>query len=171
MWGTPENMYNIHKPLLFPVKTFGCDSSKFALQYGIDAGIYNETETIDFNNMTPENESLLQQKCREANMLTTNSIGYLHDGVFEKFVDWFAEGTEPGLFVVGLAFPFEGVERGRVQKRYLLEKLDFFDSLSVVYRKPTKSEEQLFEEYRLCGRMAYETWYLTRRCEQSPQNI
>ena len=166
MWGTPGNLYNIHKPPLFPVKTFGCDSSQNALQYGKDAGIYDENVTVDFNNMTPEVEMLLHEKCREANIFATNSIGYLNDGVFEKLVEWFAEGTEPGLFAIGFVYPFDGVEGGRAQKCYLLGKLDFFNSLPVVYRSPTKDEEQLFEEYHVCGRMVYETWYLTRRCEQ-----
>ena len=167
MWGTPGNLYNIHKPLLFPVKTFGCDSSENALQYGKDAGIYDEIVTIDFNDMSPKIEILLRQKCREANISTINSLGYLNDGVFEKVVDWFAEGTEPGLFVTAFMYPYDGVDRIRAQKRYLLGKLDFFNSMPLAHRSPTDSEQELLSKgYQMWGRLTYETWYMSRRCEQ-----
>ncbi|XP_075260941.1 uncharacterized protein LOC142352299 [Convolutriloba macropyga] len=152
MWGTPGNMYTIHKPLMFPVHTFGCDMSSLALEYGKDAGIYDETATVDLNNMTSENEFLLHQKCREANISTINSLGYLNDGVFEQIVDWFAEGTEPGLFVTAFMYPYDGVQRIKTQKQYLLEKLDFFNSLPLVHRTPTEKErEQLGKEYGMWG--------------------
>jgi len=164
MWASEENCYTLHKPRQFPVKTFAADISAAALQYGREAGIFDETARIDFNDFQPGDEEILRERCRTANILTMNSLAYLNDGVFEQILGWFESGKEPGLLILAFNYPYDGVDRMRIQKYYLLRRFNFFNSLPLIHTTLTEAEkEKLGNDFGVRDRLFYEIWFLTRK--------
>ena len=164
MWSSEETCYRLHKPRQFPVKTFAADKSEPALQYGKDAGIFDQVAAVDFNKPTPEQETILREKCQTANILIMNSLAYLNDGVFEQLLGWFESGKEPGILILAFNYPFDGVDRMRIQKSYLLKRFDFFNSLPLIDREMSEAEvKKLGNEFGVRDRLFYEIWFLTRK--------
>lgn len=164
MWGSLSTCYTLSKPRQFPVTTFGCDMSKAALEYGLKAGIFDGTAALDLNNLTASQKELVREKCKTANIMTFNSFVYINDGVFEQVMEWFAEGTEPGMLLLGLIYPYDGVERMRSWKKLLLEKFEFFDTVPAANRTLDKQESINYgTEFGCWERSYYDFWYLTRK--------
>ena len=98
MWSTENTCYETPKPRQFDCVTWGCDISKNACMYAKKAGIYDEVDVLDLNKMSASETVALQNRCRNANILHINSLGYISDAVLLDIIDWFSEGTEPGMF-------------------------------------------------------------------------
>ena len=96
-WSSDDTCYNLVKPRQFPAKTLGIDRSANALKFAKKAGIMDETEKIDFNNMTDSDKTILQQHLKGTNILHINSMAALDDGIVEQIIEWFSQGTEPGI--------------------------------------------------------------------------
>ena len=99
-WSSNSTCYNLVKPRQFPVKTLGIDRSENALKFAEKAGILDETQNIDFNNMTDSNKTFLQDRLKSANILYMNSMTYLDDGIVEQIIEWFSQGSEPGNKII-----------------------------------------------------------------------
>ena len=93
-----------------------------------------------------------------------NSLAYLNDGVFEQLLGWFESGKEPGILILAFNYPFDGVDRMRIQKSYLLKRFDFFNSLPLIDREMSEAEvKKLGNEFGVRDRLFYEIWFLTRK--------
>lgn len=166
MWSEENKCYETPKPRQFDCVTWGCDISENACKYAKKAGIYDEVDVLDLNKMSPVETVALQHRCRNANILHINSLGYISEAVLLDVIDWFSEGTEPGVLIIGFAHPYNGLERMRKWKQYALKKLRFFDCIPSASRYLYDSEVESFgPTYGIWEKSYYENWFLMRQVE------
>ncbi len=164
MWSSDNSCWHLPKPRQFQCRTWACDISRNACEYGHRAGIYDEYDVIDLNKMSPEMQSALRVKCRSANILHINSLGYVEERVLVDIMDWFCEGSQPGLFIIGFAYPYNGIERMHKWKQYALSKFHFFSNLPSASRCLYDSEKEVYgPKYGNWNRSYYDTWFLMRK--------
>ena len=164
MWGSEATCYTLSKPRQFPCTTWATDLSENAIKYGIAASIFDEGAVLDLNSLDEAQEAEVARRCREANILHINSLCYLNDGVFEKLVQWFSEGSEPGVFIVGFIYPYDGIERMRNWKKCLLQKLQFYDTIPCKNRCLYASEGKVYgEEYGVAKSSFLDIWLMFRK--------
>ena len=163
-WSKEETCYNLKKERQFPCVTYGFDLSEPAIKYALKAKIFDVAETLNLNSMTPEREREIAEHIRSSNITSINSFGYQSDETPTKVIKWFAEGTAPGLLILGFSSPYDGLERVRIWKKLALEKLDFFDNFPCKQRNMTKEEEEFcFKEYGIADTTFAEYWFLLRK--------
>lgn len=164
MWANEETCHTLSKPRQFPVKTWAADLSSAALNYGLKAGIFDETEVLNINDLSQQQIELVHKKCKDANILTMNSFTYVKDGILEQVLDWFAEGTEPGMLIIGFIYPYDGVDRIKKWKGQILKKYDFFNNIPAQNRLLDENERQKYGTvYGTWTRAYYEYWFVTRK--------
>ena len=168
MWGSEDACYTLSKPRQFSVDTFGCDISANACAYGKKAGIFDDVLAADLNNLDESQKILLKERCKNANILIINSMLYLNDGIFEQVIEWFESGTDPGLLILGFVFPYDGIERCKYFKSFLMQRFDFFDSIPAQNRILDEAEGRIYgEQFGTWEQSFYENWILTRRKAES----
>ena len=163
MWGSEETCFTLSKPRQFPVHTWGCDLSANACAYGKKAGIFDEVQVANMNELSPSEKNELKQRCKNANLFLINSLVYLNDGVLEELLEWFSQGSEPGFLIVGFIFPYDGVERSQSWKALLLQKFNFFNSIATANRYLDEEERKSYgPEFGTWEKSYYEIWFLKR---------
>ena len=163
MWGSEQTCHTLPKPRQFPVHTWGCDLSANACAYGEKAGIFDETQVANMNELTDAEKRQLKDKCKNANLFMINSLVYLNDGVLDELLEWFSQGTEPGFLIVGFIFPYDGVERSQSWKALLLKKFKFFNSIATANRYLSQEERREYgAEFGTWEKSYYEIWFLQR---------
>ena len=142
----------------------GFDISENALNFGKEAGIFDETLCVDVNDLSNNEKLILREKCKNANVWIVSSLVYVKNEIFEQLIDSFTSGKEPGVLLVGFYFPFDGTERTNLWKKKLLSELDFFSSVPCFTRELNEEEkEKVGAEFGCWSHGFFELWILTRR--------
>jgi len=158
-WKDAQSAMHPLKPRRLNLQTTGIDISENALQYGQNAGIFDQTIQADLNQPSADKEAQVLKAMQEADLLiSTASLVYLQESAIEKLVRAFAEAPREGYCLVNFLNPF-GLEKADLTKRILLQHLQFVGSTATRHRRlsPLEQENYPGEEWSLL-----EIWVLRR---------
>lgn len=158
-WSSEEKSLNSLKPRRFSCKTLGVDLSEPALDYGRQAGIFDETMELDINNPSASERQRISEALGVADFVHLGAPGYINLDNFRFIIDAFAAGSGSGVLIA--AFNYVFMKHHKEFKQYIVKKLDFINCVGGMQRYLLPEEREYYNVS-----CAYSTtWVMERKKE------